>query len=235
MLEGSQTTISCSKWGEGTTTTHEVWSWPWKDTRPASAVVKTNPLRYRATAQRAGLQGIAAGLATAYMPTRQEDHLWLGHKAEQESKLRFLLKLLKSKTFALLQIISFFFFLLLLKNILKLRIEFSLYLMFHAHHTLRTAPSIRTWGSGGAGGHWRSELLLKWGTWSRWTSFLHLFCCFRQCWRGKHVMIHSITTSLKRIHKCPQEKMNVLTIRESAFSGPVEKSFLHANLIDPQL
>lgn len=44
---------------------------------PASAVVKTDPLRYRATAQRAGLQGIAAGLATAYMPTRQEDHLRL--------------------------------------------------------------------------------------------------------------------------------------------------------------
>lgn len=51
---------------------------------PASAVVKTDPLRYRATAQRAGLQGIAAGLATAYMPTRQEDHLWLWHSRTGE-------------------------------------------------------------------------------------------------------------------------------------------------------
>lgn len=42
---------------------------------PASAMVKTDTLRYRSTAQRAGLQGIAAGLATAYVSTRQEDHM----------------------------------------------------------------------------------------------------------------------------------------------------------------
>lgn len=75
-----------------------------------------------------------------------------------------------------------------------------LYLMFHAHHTLWTAESIRAWGSGGergVGGQWRSELLLRWGTWGGWTSFLYLFRCFRQCWRDKTFYDTAITEKQK--------------------------------------